>query len=138
MVLGEKKRSRLRRSRYVETLSIKIISPNKPPKTTLDQPSISSDTDRNLDLGLRQTGSRSIDQPRSDPDSKNRRNYRSPQCRPTFKSAAPPREADRPYGLDLHHRYRFHLTSDRQLLHLHSQIPQTMTISIFLPTILEE
>ena len=35
---------------------------------------ISIVTDRNLDLDLRQTGSRSIDQPRSDPDSENRRN----------------------------------------------------------------
>ena len=41
-----------------------------------------------------------------------------------------------PYGLDLHHRYRLQLTSDRQLLHLHRQLPQTMTISILLPTIL--
>ena len=41
-----------------------------------------------------------------------------------------------PYGLDLHHRYRLHLTSDRQLLHLHRQLPQTMTVSILLTTIL--
>ena len=39
-----------------------------------------------------------------------------------------------PYELDLHHRFRLHLTSDRQLLHLHRQLPQTMTISILLPT----
>ena len=43
-----------------------------------------------------------------------------------------------PYGLDLHHRYRLDLTSDRQLLYLHHQLLQTMTISILLPTILGE
>ena len=41
-----------------------------------------------------------------------------------------------PYGLDLHHRYHLHLTSDRQLLHVHRQLLQTMTISILLPIIL--
>ena len=93
---GEKKRRRLRRSRYVETLNQNQIPPTTPPQTTLDQPSISIDTDRNLDLDLRQTGSRSIDQPRSDPDSENRRISRSPQRRPSFRSATPPQEADRP------------------------------------------
>ena len=43
-----------------------------------------------------------------------------------------------PYGLDLHHRYCLYLTSDMQLLDLHRQLPQTMTISILLPTILGE
>ena len=74
---GEKKRRRLRRSRYVETLNQNQILPTTPPQTTLDQPSISSDTDRNLDLDIRQTGSRSIDQPRSIPDNENRCNSRS-------------------------------------------------------------
>ena len=58
---GEKKRRRLRRTRYVETLNQSQIHPTTPPQATLDQPSISIDTDRNLDLDLRQTGSRSID-----------------------------------------------------------------------------
>ena len=40
--------------------------------------------------------SRSIDQPRSDPDSENRRGSRSPQRSPSFRSATPPQEADRP------------------------------------------
>ena len=93
---GEKKRRRLRRSRYVETLDQNRIRPTTPSQTTLDQPSMSIDTDRNLDLDLRQTGSRSIDQPRSDPDSENRRSSRSPQRRPSFRSATPPQEADRP------------------------------------------
>ena len=93
---GEKKRRRIRRSRYVETLNRNQISPTTPPQTTLDQSFISIDTDRNLDLDLRQTGSRSIDQPRSDPDSENRRSFRSPQRRPSFRSATPPQEADRP------------------------------------------
>ena len=93
---GEKKRRRLIRSRYVETLNQNQIPPTTPPQTTLDQPSISIDTDRNLDLDLRQTGSRSIDQPRSDPDSENRRSSRSPQRRPSFRSAAPPQKADTP------------------------------------------
>ena len=93
---GEKKRRRLRRSRYVETLNQNQIPPTTPSQTTLDQPSISIDTDRNLDLYLRQTGSRSIDQPRSDPDIENRRSSRSPQRRPSFRSATPPQEADRP------------------------------------------
>ena len=102
---GEKKRRRLRRSRYVETLNQYQIPPPTPPpththqtkplQTTLDQPSISIDTDRNLDLDLRQIGSRSIDQPRSDPDSENRRSSRSPQRRPSFRSATPPQEADK-------------------------------------------
>ena len=91
-----KKRRRLRRSRYVETLNQNQIPPTTPPQTTLDQPSISIDTDRNLDLDLRQTGSRSINQPTSDPDSENRRSSRSPQRRPSFRSATPPQEADRP------------------------------------------
>ena len=60
------------------------------------QPSISIDTDRNLDLDLRQIGSKSIDQPRSDQDSENRRSSKSPQRRPSFRSATPPQEADRP------------------------------------------
>ena len=86
MTIGEKKRRRLRRSRYVETLNQNQISPTTPPpQTTLDQPSISIDTDRNLDLHLRQTESRSINQPRSDPDSENRRSSRSPQRRPSFR-----------------------------------------------------
>ena len=134
---GEKERCRLRRSRYVETLNQNQISPTTPPQTTLDQTSKSIDTDRNLALDLRQTGSRSIDQPRSDSDNENRRSSRSPKRRPSFRSATPPQEADL-YGLDLHHRYRLHLTSDRQLLHLHRHLPQTMTISILLPTILGE
>ena len=92
---GEKKRRRLRRSRYVETLSQNQIPPTTPPQTTLDQPSISIDTNRNLNLDLRQTGSRSLDQPRSDPDSENRRSSRS-QRRPSFRSATPLQEADRP------------------------------------------
>ena len=96
MMTGEKKRRCLRRSRYVETLNQNQIPPTTPPQTTLDQPSISIDTHRNLDLDLRQTGSRSIDQPRSDPDSENRRSSRSPQHRPSFRSATPPQEADRP------------------------------------------
>ena len=83
---GEKKRRRLRRSRYVETLNQNQISPTTLPQTTLDQPTISIDTDRNLNLDLRQTGSRSIDQPRSDPDSENRRSSRSTQRRPSFRS----------------------------------------------------
>ena len=93
---GEKKRRCLRRSRYVETLNKNQIPPTTRPQTTLDQPSISIDTDRNLDLDLRQTGSRSIDQPRSDSDGENRRSFRSPQRRPSFRSATPPQEADRP------------------------------------------
>ena len=95
-MVGERKRRRLRCSRYVETLNQNQIPPTTPPQTTLDQPSISIDTDRNLDLDLRQTGSRSIDQPRSDPDSENRRSSRSPQRRPNFRSATPLQEADRP------------------------------------------
>ena len=93
---GEKKRRRLRRSRYEETLNQNQIPPNTPPQTTLDQPSISIDTDQNLDPDLRQIGSRSIDQPRSDPDSENRRSSRSPQRRLRVRSATPPQEADRP------------------------------------------
>ena len=93
---GEKKRCRLRRSRYVETLNQNQIPPTTPPQATLDQPSTSIDTDQNLDLDLRQTGSRSIDQPRSDPDSENRRSSRSPQRRPSSRSATSPQEADRP------------------------------------------
>ena len=95
-MVGERKRRRLRRSRYVETLNQNQIPPTTSPQRTLDQPSISIDTDRNLDLDLRQIGSRSIDQPRSDPDSENRRSSRSPQRRPNFRSATPPQEADRP------------------------------------------
>ena len=72
------------------------IPPTTPPQTTLDQPSISVDTDRNLDLDLQQTGPRSINQPRSDPDSENKRSSRSPQRRPSFRFATPPQEADRP------------------------------------------
>ena len=87
---GEKKRRRLRRSRYVETLNQNQISPTTLPQTPLNQPSISIDTDRNLDLDLRETGSRSKDQPRSDPDSENRRSSRSPQLIPSFRSATPP------------------------------------------------
>ena len=83
---GEKKRSRLRRSRYIETLNQNQNPPTTPPQTTLDQPSISIDTDRNADLGLRQTGSRSIDQPRSDPWNESRRSSRSTQRRPSFIS----------------------------------------------------
>ena len=70
------------------------MPPTTPPQTTNDQPSISIDTDRNLDLDLRQTESRSIDQPRYDPDSENRRSSRSPQHRPSFRSAILPQEAD--------------------------------------------
>ena len=92
---GEKKRRRLRRSRYVETLNQNQNPPTTPPQTTLDQPSISSDTDRNQDLDLRQTGSGSIDQPRSDPDGEKRCNSRSPQRRPSLRSASSPQEADR-------------------------------------------
>ena len=92
---GEKKRLRLRRSRYVETPNQNQIPPTRLPQTTLDQPSIPIDTDRNLDLDLRQTESRSIDQPRSDPDSENSRSSRSPQRRPSYRSATPPQEADR-------------------------------------------
>ena len=88
---GEKTRRRLRRSRYVVTLNQNQIT-----QTTLDQPSISVDTDRNLDLDLRQTGSRSIDQPRSDPNSEKRRSSGSPQRRPSFRSATPQKEADIP------------------------------------------
>ena len=84
------------RFRYVETLNQNQIPPATPSQAALDQPSISIDTDRNLDLDLRQTGSRSIDQPKSDPESENRRSYRSPQRRPSFRSATPPQEADRP------------------------------------------
>ena len=69
---GEKKRRRLRRPK--KTLNQNQIPPTTPSQTTLDQPSISIDTYRNLDL--RQTGSRSIDQPRSDPDSENKRSSR--------------------------------------------------------------
>ena len=43
-----------------------------------------------------------------------------------------------PYGLDQHQCYHLHLTSDRQLLHLHHQLLQTMIISILLPSILGE
>ena len=93
---GEKKRRRLRRSKCVETLNQNQIPPTTPPQATLDQPSISIDTDRNLDLDLRQTGSRSIDQPRSDPDHENIRSSRSPQRRPSFRSATAPQEVDRP------------------------------------------
>ena len=93
---GETKSRRLRRSRYVETLNQNQIPPTTPPQTKLDQPSISIDTVRNLDLDLRQTGSRSIDQPRSDPNSEHRRTSRSLQRRPSFRSATPPQEADRP------------------------------------------
>ena len=39
---------------------------------------------------------RSIDQPRSDRDSENRRSSRSPQHRPSFTYATPPQEVDRP------------------------------------------
>ena len=67
------------------------IPPTTPPQTTLDQPSISIDTDRNLDLDLRQTGSRSIDL-----DSENSRSSRSPQRRPSFRSSTPLQEADKP------------------------------------------
>ena len=49
---GEKKWCRLRWSRYVETLNQDQILPTTPPQTTLDQPPISIDTDRNLDLDL--------------------------------------------------------------------------------------
>ena len=49
---GEKKRRRLRRSRYTETLNQNQISPTTLPQTTLDQPFISIDTDRNLDRDL--------------------------------------------------------------------------------------
>ena len=83
---GEKKRSRLRRSKYIETLNQNQIPPTTPPQTTIDQPSISIDADRNLNLDLQQTGSRS----------KNRRSSRSPQRRPSFRSATPQHEADRP------------------------------------------
>ena len=76
-----KKRRRLRRSRYKETLNQNQIPPTTPPQTTLDQPSISIDTDQNLDLDLRQTGSRS--------------RSRS-QRGPSFRSATQPQEADRP------------------------------------------
>ena len=93
---GEKKRSRLRRSKYVETSNQNQIPPTTPPQTTLDQPSISIDTDRNLDLDLKQTGSRAIDQPRSDPDSENSRCSRSAKRRPSFRSATQPQEADIP------------------------------------------
>ena len=129
---GEKKRRCLRLSRIVETLNENQIPPTTPPQTTLDQPSISIDTDRNLDLDLRQTGSRSRDQPRSDPDSENRRSSRSPKRRPSFRFAKPPQEADRPI--------RITSTSPlpplpyiRQLLHLNRQLPKP---SIVLFTIL--
>ena len=127
---GEKKRRRLRRSRYVETVNQNQIFPTTP-QTTLYQPSISIDTDRNLDLDLRQTGSRSIDQPRFDPDNENRRSSRSPQRRPSFRFATPPQEADRPI--------RIRSTSlpppyIRQAASTLLTKPQTMTISILLPT----
>ena len=99
----EKKRRCLRRSRYAETIKITPPPPPPPPKKkkktkkkTLDQPSIYIDTNRNLDLDLRHTESKSIDQPRYDPDSENRRSSSSPQRRPSFRSATPPQEADRP------------------------------------------
>ena len=47
-------------------------------------------------LILVESRSRSIDQPRSDPDGENRRSSRFPQRRPSFRSASPPQEADRP------------------------------------------
>ena len=98
---GEKKRRCLRRSRYVDTLNQNQIPPTTPPQTTLDQPSISINTDQNPDLDLQQIGSRSIDQPKSDPDSKNRRRSRPPPRRPSFRSATPPQEADRPIEFKL-------------------------------------
>ena len=76
---GEKKR------RHLEIVNQNQIPPTTPPQTTLDQPFISIDTDRNVDVDLRQTGSRSLDQPRSDPDSGNRRSSRSTQRRPSFR-----------------------------------------------------
>ena len=92
---GEKKRRRFKRPKYLETLNQNQISPTTPSQTTLDQPSISIDTYRNLDL--RQTGSRSIDQPRSDPDSENRRSSRYPQRRPSFRShRIPQSKSNRP------------------------------------------
>ena len=106
---GEKKRRRLRRSRYVETLNQNQV-PQPHQQTALDQPSISIDTDRNLDLDLRQTGSRSIDQVRSDPDSENRRSSRSPQRRPSFRSVTPPHidlcPSPQTYTLIVAHHYR--------------------------------
>ena len=124
---GEKKRRRLRRSRYVKkTLNQNQILPTTPPQTTLHQPSISIDTDRNLDLDLRQTGSRSIDL-----DSENSRSSRSPQPRPSFRSSTSLQEADKPIRIrSTSPLPRLHLTSDRQILHLHRQLPQIMTISI--------
>ena len=115
-------RSRSTSPKYVETLDQNQIPPTTPLQTTIDQPSIFIDTDRNLHLDLPQTGSTSIDLPRSDPDSENRRISRSPQRRPSYRSATSSQEADRP--IHLHHRYRLHLTSDRQLLHLPRQLPQ--------------
>ena len=94
----EKKETSFKTIQIRRNTQSKSNSPPKkitPPQTTLDQPSISIDTDRNLDLDLRQTGSRSIDQPRSDPDNENRRSSRSPQRRPSFRSATPSQEADR-------------------------------------------
>ena len=93
---GEKKRRRLRRSSPPPPPPPPPPPQTTPSQTALDHPSISIDTDRNLDLDLRQTGSRSIDQPRSDPDSENRRSTRSPQRRPSFRCATPPQEADKP------------------------------------------
>ena len=65
------------------------LNPNQIPSTTqsqtsLDQPSISrpTDTDRNLDLDLRQSG--------------NTHKSRSPQRRPSFRSGTPSHREDRP------------------------------------------
>ena len=128
---GEKKRRHLRRSRYVETLNQNQIPPTTPPQTTLVQPSISIDTDRNVDLDLRQTGSRSIDliQIVKTDVALDLHNIHS-----ALDLLHHHKKQIDPYGIDLYHRYRLHLTSDRQLLHLHRQLPQIMTI----PTILWE
>ena len=81
---GEKKRRRLRRSRYLAaTLNPNQFSSTTQSQKSLDQPYISrpTDTDRNLDLDLRQSG--------------NRQRSRSPQ-RPSFRSATPPQKGDGP------------------------------------------
>ena len=83
---SEKNRRRFRRSRYAETIKIKTLQLHHHKQHLIDQPSISIDTDRNLDLDLRQTGSR------SDPDRENRRSSRSPQRRPSFRSINLPKK----------------------------------------------
>ena len=113
-----------------KTLNQNQIPPTTPPHTTLDQPSISIDTDRNIDLDLRQTGSRSIDQPRLILIVKTAVALDLHNVGPALELLHHYKKQINPYGLDLHQHYRLHLTSDRQLLHLHRQLPQIMTISI--------